>query len=524
VGTVRNPIIPGFFPDPSIVRVEDDFYVVNSSFEYFPSIPIWHSRDLVHWQQIGNVIDRPEQGLDLSDVNPSGGVQAVTIRHHAGTFYVTSTRVKKEWPRLDYHFIVTATDIRGPWSECHFIEGAEGIDSSLFFDDDGRSYFLANRQKAGSSDTADAEIWMSEIDLETFTLVGPKQVLWEGTGGIYPEGPRLFKRDGWYYLLIAEGGTLHNHTTSIARSANVTGPYLSSPRNPILTHKHLSREYPIQNVGHADMVQLKDGSWWGVCLGSRPRGGFYDGGNTRYSFGGYYRNLGRETFLFPIQWPADGLSPLFSPVTGRIEESYPGPDLKTSAGQDLACDFTAESLPIKWVTIGEALPGHTELIGDGQLQLRLNQSAESTFFGFRQTSWNFRCSFRVHLDALQEGDTFAFGAYITPAACLSLQITRGEHLQLTIGAASGKQPKFSIPVSDTAVRVELSGHNQDYTFALPELGVSHVLNGREISCDMTDSHTGVMLAFFGVSQHRTTVLLEDFGHTAWETTDALTSD
>ena len=384
---IQNPIIPGFYPDPSIIRVDDDFYIVNSSFEYFPSIPLWHSKDLVHWRQLGHVVSRPEQGLDLSEVNPSGGVQAATIRFHNGTFYVTSTRVKREWPRLDYHFVVTATHPEGPWSDCHFIENAEGIDSSLFFDDDGTAYFLANRLKADAVNDTDTEIWMSEIDLESFILVGAKSALWAGTGGIYPEGPRLFKRNGWYYLLIAEGGTLHHHTTTFARSRSIWGPYEPSMRNPVLTHKHLPREHPIHNVGHADMVELADGSWWGVCLASRPRGGFYDGGNTQYSFGGYYRNLGRETFLFPVEWPADDISPLFCAETGTLEMAYECalPDVPLA---DVAVDLTSHSLGTKWVSIGERTH-EVQSMSDTEVALPLLSNFQQTFLGFRQTSWNF---------------------------------------------------------------------------------------------------------------------------------------
>lgn len=507
---VTNPILPGFYPDPSIIRVADDSYVVNSSFEYFPAIPIWHSRDLVHWRQIGNVVSDQSQGLDLSDVNPSGGVQAATLRYHAGTYYVTSTRVKREWPRLDYHFIVTATDPHGPWSECHFIENAEGIDSSLFFDEDGSAYFLANRLKASALSDTDTEIWMSRIDLESFELTGDKVVLWDGTGGIYPEGPRLFKRNGWYYLLIAEGGTLHHHTTTFARSQSVWGPFEPSVRNPVLTHKHLAREYPIHNVGHADMVELADGSWWGVCLASRPRGGFYDGGNTKYSFGGYYRNLGRETFLFPIAWPADDVSPLFCADSGKLEFTYDVP-LPPVVQADVPIDFSDESLLTKWVSIGErAMPvlGH-----DGTaVRLTLESSHAETFFGFRQTSWEFDFSVTADLSNLVAGDAFGVVAWIKPDAYLILEVTKRYELEVNIRAASGAQPTVTALVENDEVKIRLSGRDQDYTFSLPETDIQHTLDGREISCDMTDSHTGVMLGFVGTSEVSSAVRLRSVSY------------
>jgi alpha-N-arabinofuranosidase len=180
------------------------------------------------------------------------------------------------------------------------------------------------------------------------------------------------------------------------------GPYISSQRNPILTHKHLAREYPVHNVGHADLVELKDGTWWGVALASRPRGGFYDGGNVKWSFGGYYRNLGRETFIFPVTWPADDQSPLFAPATGRVEDSYEITGLAEFPQSDVAVDFGAQSLAIKWVTIRNEERKHFNLVGENGLALELQDSFENTFLGVRQTAWNFNCSFTVDLTELKE--------------------------------------------------------------------------------------------------------------------------
>lgn len=510
---ISNPIIPGFYPDPSIIRVGQDFYLVNSSFEYFPAIPIWHSRDLVHWRQIGNVVTEKRQNLDLSRVRPSGGVQAATIRHHKGTFYVTSTRVNPEWPHPKYHFVVTAENIEGPWSECHFIDDAFGIDSSLFFDEDeDKCYFLANRLKENAKNETDTEIWISEIDLDTYQLRGEKVVLWDGTGGIFPEGPRLYKRNGYYYLLIAEGGTLHFHTTTIARSESVLGPYTPSPRNPILTHKNLGREYPVQNVGHADLVQLANGEWWGVALGSRPRGGFYDGGNVKYSFGGYYRNLGRETFIFPVTWPADDLSPLFAPETGRVEMSYEAPNLQPAPLDDVPIDFSEESLNIKWLTIRNEDAKHISRESPDALTLQLQPSYEVTWFGTRQTSWKFHCSVKVDFSRMVHGDRFAVTAYIREGHFLALEVSKANVLEIECFASSGLQARAIASTELTILTLDLSGSDQDYTFSIPETGFVHTLDGREISCDMTDSHTGVMIAFTGSSLHESPIGLSNFSY------------
>ena len=502
---INNPIIPGFYPDPSIIHLDGHFYMVHSSFEYFPAIPLWHSKDLKHWRQIGHVVDRTSQGLDLSRVQSSGGVQAATIRYHQGTFYVTSTRVNPEWPSDNYHFVVTTKDINGPWGSCHFIEDAPGIDSSLYFENN-RAYFLANRQKNDSNDSSNTEIWMQELNLKTFRLEGPRQSLWAGTGGIFPEGPRLFKRGDLYVLVIAEGGTLHHHTVTVATSHNLWGPYRSSPRNPILTHKHLSRDYPIQNVGHADMVYLKNGTTIGVCLGSRPRGGFYDGGNTQYSFGGYYRNLGRETFVFPVTWPNDDQGPLFSATTGKIESKYTFEGLKEFPQEDIPVDFSEASLRHKWVTRKQDRMDHVQ--GSlGQVTLILNNSLDLSFFGTRQTAWN--KVYHVKIDTKNLGDgTAIFTAFITEASYIGIEF---KHNQIDFVSVYQNNKMSLKTMSSTRNRydLKLEIRDQAYAFYLDNLNPV-VMDGRILSCDLNDAHTGVMIGFTGYSKRSESVSLFDF--------------
>lgn len=305
----ENPILPGFYPDPSICRVGGDYYLVTSSFAYFPGIPIFHSRDLVHWEQIGHVLDRPSQ-LDLDGAGHSQGIFAPTIRYHDGLFYVVSTNVTRGG-----NFIVTAERPEGPWSDPYWLPDAPGIDPSLFFDDDGRCYLVATWEvPEGPRYYGDNEIWMRELDLKTMTLKGERYGLWRGAmkNAVWPEAPHIYKKDGYYYLMIAEGGTDFHHSVTIARSRRITGPYEGCPSNPILTHRHLGRKHPIVNAGHGDLVETQNGEWWMVLLASRP-------------YGGYYRNLGRETFLVPVTWE-DGW-PVVSPGTGKVEFSYPVPDL-----------------------------------------------------------------------------------------------------------------------------------------------------------------------------------------------------
>ncbi|MEV0618370.1 glycoside hydrolase family 43 protein [Nonomuraea sp. NPDC050404] len=309
--TFRNPVLPGCHPDPSICRVGADFYLVTSSFAYYPALPLFHSRDLVRWSQITHVLNRPGQlalrGLDVSD-----GIWAPTIRHHDGRFYVVSTLAVNR--RGSLTFVVTADDPAGPWSDPVPLE-AEGIDPSLFFDDDGRCWFTACRDAVGEA--GPGELWMRELDLERLKLVGPTHVLWHGAvRGAWVEAPHLYKRDGVYHLIAAEGGTEGNHSVTAARSGAITGPYVTDPRSPLLTHRHRGAAEPVHNVGHADLVETPDGETWAVTLGVRP----IDGTHT----------LGRETFLVPVAWSADG--PVFAPESGNVRLSERLPSVAREQG------------------------------------------------------------------------------------------------------------------------------------------------------------------------------------------------
>ncbi|MDK8189761.1 glycoside hydrolase family 43 protein [Paenibacillus sp. UMB7766-LJ446] len=269
-----NPILPGFYPDPSIVKAEQYFYLICSSFEYFPGVPIFRSRDLIHWEQIGNVLNRVSQ-LDLTGRKSSDGIYAPVLRYHEGTFYMITTDV-----RGIGNFYVTATDPAGPWSDPIRIPYG-GIDPSLFFDDDGKVYVTAQQ---GAD--YDSHAIQYEIDIATGEALSEPQVVWHGDGGPWTEGPHLYKINGLYYMMSASGGTAKEHREIIGRSDRPYGPFERYP-DPILTHRHL--DHPIQYLGHADLVEDHNGDWWAVFLGVRLTA---DG----------YSVLGRETFLAPVVW------------------------------------------------------------------------------------------------------------------------------------------------------------------------------------------------------------------------------
>lgn len=274
---VTNPIIPGFHPDPSVCRVGNDFYLVNSSFQYFPGVPIYHSRDLQSWQLIGNVLDRQSQ-LPLKDATSWQGIYAPTIRFHKGVYYMITTNIGNGG-----NFMVTATNPAGPWSEPIWLQ-QQGIDPSLLFED-GKCYMVSN---------PDNTITLCEIDPATGKQLTEGRGIWQGMGGRYPEGPHIYKKDGYYYLLISEGGTELAHSITIARSRNIYGPYEANPKNPILTHcNRQAQDSQIQGTGHGDLIQDVEGQWWLVFLAYRQ-------------FNGAYHHIGRETFIAPVEWPRGG--------------------------------------------------------------------------------------------------------------------------------------------------------------------------------------------------------------------------
>jgi alpha-N-arabinofuranosidase len=343
-----NPILAGFYPDPAITRAGDDYYLVSSTFAYFPGIPIFRSRDLVNWTQIGNVIHRPEQ-LRFDSLGMSRGVFAPTIQHHAGTFYVLNTCVD-----CGGNYLVTATNPAGPWSNPVWLPEVGGIDPSIFFDDDGKTYVINNdAPPGGSTYPGHRAIWIREYDVAAKRVSGPATMIINGgvdltQKPIWIEGPHIYKIDGKYYLSCAEGGTAVDHRQVIFRADDVRGPYVPAPAsvNPILTQRHLdpARPNPITSAGHADFFQPKSGEWWGIFLATRPyQGDFY--------------NTGRETFLLPLAWK-DGW-PSF--VGGREPIPYvharptlpaqPAPAIPTHGNFTVRDDFSARTLAPYWLQI-----------------------------------------------------------------------------------------------------------------------------------------------------------------------------
>ena len=342
-----NPLFAGFYPDPSICQVGEDYYLISSTFAYFPGIPIFHSRDLVNWRQIGHVIHRPDQ-LKYDGLGVSRGIFAPAISYHDGTFYVVCTMVDGRG-----NFVVTAKDPAGPWSDPVFL-GFEGIDPSIFFDDDGRAWMLNNGapEETPRYDGHRA-IWIQEFDYKALKMVGPRKLIVNGGVDItkkpvWIEGPHIYRKDGWYYLCCAEGGTSVNHSQVILRSRELMGPWEPWDKNPILTQRGLSGNVPgaVTSTGHADLVVGHDGNWWAVFLAVRP-------------YQGRYSPMGRETFLLPVSWPEGGwpviLEPgLRVPLIGTTPKGVTfdphGPE-RFDGGRDWREEFTQPALDLTWIML-----------------------------------------------------------------------------------------------------------------------------------------------------------------------------
>ena len=375
----QNPVLSGMYPDPSICRVGDDYYTVHSSFEYFPGVPIFHSKDLVHWKQIGYCLTRQSQ-LNLDHARASGGIYAPTLRYHNGVFYIITTLVDKGG-----NFFVTTTNPAGPWSEPVWVDHA-GIDPSLFFDDDGTAYYTRH-EGAGNG-----FIGQAKIDIQTGKLDGELKEIWRGDAGVWPEGPHLYKMRGKYFLMIAQGGTSYGHMVNIARSDSPWGPFVPDPKNPILTQRD-HPDAPIQALGHADFVESPDG-WWLICLGIRPQDG-------------KFHHLGRETYLTQVKWSDDNW-PLVSPV----ELTMPAPQLpqhvwKKEPARD---EFTATTFGLPWNFLRNPHEENYSLTErPGWLRLRgsavtLNDQDSPTFVGRRQTDLACEASTRLSFSPKNENE------------------------------------------------------------------------------------------------------------------------
>lgn len=378
----KNPILPGWNPDPSILRVGSDYFLATSTFEYYPGHPIYHSRDLQDWTLIGHGLNRQSQ-LPLFGTPSDAGTWAPSLRYHDGTFYLASTTrfvYTSELRLFPRSFYVKTKDIfSNEWSDPIYFDSL-GYDADIFWDTNGDVYLTWS----GINNNHDKiySIYQSKIDLETGTSLTPAQIIFNGTlthdAAARPEGPHIYHINSTYYLLIAEGGTGITHRATIQRSSvGPSGPWENNPNNPIL-YNGANTNLSVQNTGHADIVQAVDGKWWGVALGVRPQGPPDDPLRLKRE------QLGRETFLFPVDW-VDGW-PVFNKGQPLSEEvlSHDGGNVSLpasstdnapqQANEVYLNDFTSHTLDKSFYTLRTPYaPFHS--LTSGSLQLRPNAYA-----------------------------------------------------------------------------------------------------------------------------------------------------
>ena len=406
--TFKNPIIAGGYPDPSICKVGNDFYIVNSSFEYFPGLPIHKSNDLVNWELIGHGLHRKDQcqtSVNLVDVQSNGGIHAPSIRYHDGKFYIITTNVYSDPTSKKsgvVNFIITASNPAGPWSDPIVVKGAPGIDPDIFFDDDGKIWYVGNHGPENPRFNGEGEIWLQELEPKTFQLTGERFFLWRGAcGGTWAEGPHIYKKDGRYYLLIAEGGTHFNHAVMIAVSDKIQGPYISNDRNPILSTRNLSYDNWVHSTGHGDLVELDDGRWFMVSLGIR-------GDVERAS------NMGRETHIMPVVWEREPyewkekkyLWPVVAPKTGRVlrDNIMIFKNSKSQNTTNFYDDFNEKKMNLKWNFRRVPMDNIFSLSDvSGFLRLfafteEIRERGRASLVGFNQTESDFEYSAKLKLN------------------------------------------------------------------------------------------------------------------------------
>lgn len=474
----KNPVIPGCHPDPSICKAGEDYYLVNSSFEYFPGVPLFHSRDLVNWEQIGHVLNRESQ-LRIKGGNMWGGIYAPTIRYNDGTFYMITTNTSDRG-----NFLVYTDNPYGEWSDPVWIRQG-GIDPSLYFED-GRCYMVSN---------PDGAIWLCEINPKTGEQLSESKRIWGGTGGRYPEGPHIYKRDGWYYLMISEGGTEYGHKVTIARSRNIGGPYESNPANPILTHINQNAENnPIQGVGHADMVQAHDGSWWLVCLGFRTQNG-------------QHHVLGRETFLAPVAWNEDGWPVVNGDGTINLDMKDVKTLPQTTVKNSPDWDFNNPQLGAEWNWIGIPDKKNYSLTEkNGFLRIKGSEKklddygCSPTFVGRRQEDIDFQATTRMQ--ARGNGNA-GMTVYLCPSAHYDLFVSENK-LKLRYRLSELCYEKDICQVPDDFIYLRIKGDAATYTLAYSTDGTHYTeagrMNTRYLSTETNGGFTGVYLGLFAEGQ------------------------
>lgn len=488
----KNPIIPGFYPDPSVCYGNGRYYLVTSTFEYFPGIPIFKSNDLVNWEKIGHCLDRESQ-LNLSGADTSEGIFAPTIRYNNGWFYVITTNIS-----TGQNFFVKSQEPENGWSEPVIIESWTGIDPSLFFDGDGKTYIQGNSYKSNEK----LGIYQAEIDLSNGKLLSQRKLICEGTGGKAPEAPHIYKKDEFYYLLMAEGGTEYGHMSTIFRSKNINGPYESAPSNPLLSNR--STPLKIQCIGHADMIEDTAGNWWAVCLGVRINGSH-----------SYYHHLGRETFLVPIKWEENQWPSVSN--KGVVDFIMNGPlkfEQKTRPQKKTYNFKNINYLPIDFVSIRNKQMDNYILKKDKLILKGTNDTLDSsgnvTFLAHRQSQ--FHISFKVVFTDISNTITFGITTFMSKDFHYDCIVQNHEVIfRKKIGSILTEQSILKVDTTNGLI-LNIESDEKYYTFYVEVDGEKKLIGYGEcafLSSEISGTFTGVMLGIFCYSNIRESVSISE---------------
>lgn len=415
---IKNPVLKGFYPDPSVCRANGKYYMVCSSFQYFPGVPLFESDDLINWKQIGHCITRSSQ-INLKEVNSSGGIFAPTIRYNDGVFYMVTTN-----DTYHQNFYITTTDIYGEWSEPIFVDQG-GIDPSLYFED-GKTYFMSN----GSDEDGNGCIFQCEIDVKTGRKLTESIPLWKGSGGRYLESPHLYKIEDRYYLMAAEGGTEYGHMITYARGSSPFGPFENFADNPVLTNRNLGgHQSTVQGIGHGDLVQDDEGNTYIFCLGFRQEGMWMP-----------YHHLGREVFMAPVNWTEDGWFTAGDNGIVKEEMEVPLANVKQEADYSVSLEKLAQA-PCRLIYLREPKMENYDLSKE-VFRLRgtkttLFEVASPTFAGIRQSEFDTELSCSISVEKGEAGITY--------------YMDEGNHYDILVHKKDG--------VASVSLRIVIAGFN-----------------------------------------------------------------